>query len=128
MLAHLCEELAKEWNIDGDFRSGNGIWTIPFGEELEVILTELSGEFLISTTLMIAPQDNREEFFSILLAGTFLGSETYGAVLSIDEKDRINLSRVVSHVTRLRELQEVLEEFVEAADHWQSVTKTLAEK
>jgi hypothetical protein len=123
MLERLCERLAADWEVEGAFTTDvDGVWSIPLGDTMEIILTEIEGGFLMNTLLAPAPRERREDFFSLLMAATMLGHETRGAVLSLDEKERVVLSQVVTRSLQPREFAELIEDFITVVDQWKDLT------
>lgn len=124
MLERLCAALAEEWEIEGGFGTDvAGVYSIPLGDDLEIALTEAPEGFVMSAALGAAPHLKREEFFTVLMAGNFLGQGTQGGVLSLDENDIVSLSQVVTDVDHPREFRECVEDFIDVVDQWKAATQ-----
>lgn len=128
MLERFCTRLAEEWEAEGNFASEvPGVWIIPLGEDLEVVLSEIEGGYTLMSALATLPEEEREEFFSVLMAANILGEGTRGGVLAIDEDDTVVLSQVVTYVSQQREFQESVEDFISTIMMWRQAIVAEAE-
>jgi hypothetical protein len=122
MLERMCQRLAKEWEVEDSFISDTpGVWIIPLDGEVDIVLSAIERGFMISAVLGPSPQQQREDFFTLLMTANFLGQGTQGAVLALDEKNQITLSQSFTEVVTQRDFQEAVEDFISNFDRWKAL-------
>ncbi|MFA6914785.1 MAG: type III secretion system chaperone [Parachlamydiales bacterium] len=122
MLERHLEKLAKEWEVKRGFSTSTpGVFEIPLGDDLSIVLTAIDSGFSLYTVLGSCTVEKKGDFFLKLLASCNLGESTRGAIFSLDEKENLVLSQWVRNAPQYRDFYEIIEDYVEIVDTWRAV-------
>lgn len=125
MLRQYCLQLSKDLGYEEAILPlEDGSYLLNFGQNLQISLREMpeSGITLFAKIGQL-PQIAVEEFLLALMKANLLGKETGGGVLGLDrEGSEVVFSQFVEAETPYKEFHELLENFVNYTEDWQSET------
>lgn len=88
---------------------------------ISVTLTDRAPGIDYSATLGLLPEENVEAILTKLLRGNFMGQATRRAYLGLDEAgQKVVINMSIPLVRSFREFQDMLEDFSNAVNFWQS--------
>src|SRR3990167_545883 len=118
-LQTLCSELSLS-NFRIEERGKR--FSLPFTEEIEVILSDLKPGVAMSAILRPCPQKRKEDLFIYLMRANLLGQGTGGSRIGLDAQEKnLTLSLGLPYEMDYPAFKERFEEFVNHMIYWRKV-------
>lgn len=117
----MLETLIKELETDLDTKlpsTSPGKYTVPINDDIKAELFELPQGICLSCTFLEAPKFREEHLYERLLNANLFGLLTKGAVIGINEQQKLIITRMVDHSVMFKEFKENLEDFLNIAEYW----------
>lgn len=119
MIEKYMQELAKELELAEIESLGKNEYSIPFEDNLDVVITGLPQGFFFKSTICECPKENREGFLAHLMLGNLFGQGTHKAVLGLTEDgNMLTLFKVVEYNIDYKQFRDALEDFINSVDFW----------
>lgn len=119
MIDRFMKELAQELELPEIAPSGRNEYTLPFEDNLDVVITEMPQGFSLKSNICECPKENRENFLAHLMLGNLFGQGTHGAVIGLSEEGNLlTLFKVIEYSIDYKQFRDSLEDFINSVDFW----------
>ena len=120
MLSEYISKLGKELDIeDLVLRREEGIFSIPFQGEIEVIFSEVVGGILMQSPICPVPVVKSNLFFQRAMEANLFGRGTRGASIGLDTSgENLVLTLQLFSNMPYKQFKERLEDFISVLDFW----------
>lgn len=106
-----------------------GVYSLPAGENLTVILSDIDNGFMLNCHIAPFPKENAEELLVEVMYGNLFGRETSNAILSLsNDTNELTLTQVVDYQLDYSSFKNILEEFLNTIDFWHGELATKSKK
>lgn len=122
MLATLVNQLGQELEMqDLILTSQPGTYLLPFEENIEIYVTQLTHSYLFKGNIGPCPQTNPTTFLTRIIELNLFGKGTRNASIGLSEDENmLTLSAELDYNSSYKEFKEKLEDFVTVIDFWRN--------
>ena len=130
MLEKYLRQLTDDLEMEPvDPKDKRGFWRIPLTSEIQISLRALEPGLYLFSPLAPCPKERKEDIFTFLMRGNFLGLGTGGAAVALDAEEKfLTLSLALTYDMNYLNFKETLEDFVNFLDYWRDELIRLEKK
>ncbi len=120
MLENFMQQLAKEFEISGDFATGvPGMYAINLDGNVLIEIAQIPQGFTLNCKVCNCPKSKEEAFYTQAMLANLFGQGTRGAVLGINEEGTlVTLAKLVDYTIDYKEFRDIIEDFINCVDYW----------
>jgi len=124
------QQFEKELELERPLaRPNSSAYLIPLDEGLTMSVNLLPFGFFLLSEFADAPKENEEVLYTEMLSANLFGQGTKGATLGLNERGNLlTISQVVDYNIEYRDFKELIDDFVNMIDFWQSQSHSKAMK
>lgn len=120
MLETLVNQLSSNYQFPIEFfKEPSRHYILKIDQDTALTFRELEKGFLIQSAVDLAPKENAEELFLLLLKANFLGQGTKGSYLALNESgETLLFLHEQTNQLNYPQFKEKIEEFVNYLNYW----------